>query len=180
MSAHLTFNAFLSSSDNFEKSTAITAPSIFIYSLPNVTVAPLASPAVIVAVAPFNLAIEAPVVTLPVEDTPLGPACEPSSNFIVLNSVVSEILVNSSCNCLISLLTASLSSSVSVPLAACTESSLILCKIECDSFNAPSAVWISEIPSWAFEEALLRPLICPLIFSEIERPAASSAALLIL
>ena len=105
---------------------------------------------------------------------------EPSSSFIVLNSVVSEILVSSSCNWEISFCTASRSSSVSVPLAACTDNSLILCKIEWDSFNAPSAVWIKEIPSCALSDALFKPRIWLLIFSEIESPAASSAARLIL
>ena len=48
------------------------------------------------------------------------------------------------------------------------------------SFTAPSAVCISEIPSCAFAEALFKPRIWLLIFSEIESPAASSAARLIL
>ena len=142
---------------------ALTAPVLYSPAVASTCVtAPLAS---------------ATVLTL---DVTLFPDWEPSSNFIVLNSVVSEILVNSLWSCSISFCTASLSSSVSVPFEACTESSLILCKIECDSFKAPSAVWISEIPSWALVEAWLRPLICPLIFSEIESPAASSAARLIL
>ncbi|OQC27763.1 MAG: hypothetical protein BWX67_02347 [Thermotogae bacterium ADurb.Bin062] len=64
--------------------------------------------------------------------------------------------------------------------AACTASSLILCRIEWVSFSAPSAVWIRDIPSCAFRDACSNPRICALIFSLIANPAASSAARLIL
>ena len=52
--------------------------------------------------------------------------------------------------------------------------------ISCTSFNAPSAVCTQEIPSCAFADACVSPLICLLIFSEMDKPAASSAARLIL
>src|SRR5690606_31863725 len=47
------------------------------------------------------------------------------------------------------------------------------------SFSAPSAVWIRLMPSWALRWACCRPRIWPRIFSEMARPAASSAARLI-
>jgi len=43
----------------------------------------------------------------------------------------------------------------------------------------PSAVWISEMPSWALRMPWLMPLIWAFSFSLMARPAASSAALLI-
>ena len=104
----------------------------------------------------------------------------PSKIFILLNCVVEPTLWISVFNCWTSSLRAVLSVVAFVPFAAWTASSLILWSIECTSFKAPSAVCTKEIPSWALSDALLRPLIWFLIFSEIERPAASSAARLIL
>src|SRR3954447_22339984 len=45
--------------------------------------------------------------------------------------------------------------------------------------RAPSAVWTSETPSWMLRWFCARPRIWPRIFSEMARPAASSAARLI-
>ena len=104
----------------------------------------------------------------------------PVNNFLVLYSVLLAILFISEVRLLISFWIAFLSLSLLVSLIDCTESSLILWRIELVSFNAPSAVWINVIPSPAFLEACSNPLICALIFSEIERPATSSPALLIL
>ena len=50
----------------------------------------------------------------------------------------------------------------------------------CTSDSAPSAVCSIEMPSCALRTAMFRPLICERIFSLMARPAASSAALLIL
>ncbi len=48
--------------------------------------------------------------------------------------------------------------------------------MECTSVRAPSAVWMTEMPSWALRWATLRPLTWDFSPSEIARPAASSAA----
>src|SRR5690554_3562545 len=48
------------------------------------------------------------------------------------------------------------------------------------SARAPSAVWMTLIPSWAFRIAWFIPRIWARIFSEIASPAASSPARLIL
>ena len=45
-----------------------------------------------------------------------------------------------------------------------------------DGAAGSDITWIKEMPSCALVEACSRPLICPRIFSEIERPAASSPA----
>src|SRR5690606_16908370 len=74
----------------------------------------------------------------------------------------------------------SMSLSLYVPFAFCTASSFSLTSMLLTSSSAPSAVCISEMPSCAFLAAWLRPLICALIFSEMDRPAASSAARFIL
>src|SRR5690554_6616140 len=48
------------------------------------------------------------------------------------------------------------------------------------SARAPSAVWMTLIPSWAFRIACFIPRIWARIFSEMASPAASSPARLIL
>ena len=68
------------------------------------------------------------------------------------------------------------SASVFVSFALCTDSSRTRCRMECDSFSAPSAVWMRLMAFWAFSLALLRPLTWPRSFSLMARPAASSAA----
>ena len=60
--------------------------------------------------------------------------------------------------------------------ANCTLSSRTRCRIACISFSAPSAVWTSEMPSWALRLACAVPRIWARMPSEIARPAASSAA----
>ena len=52
------------------------------------------------------------------------------------------------------------------------------CRIEWTSLSAPSAVWATLTPSWALRAATLRPPTCERRPSEMDRPAASSAALL--
>ena len=53
------------------------------------------------------------------------------------------------------------------------------CRMVCVSFSAPSAVWMRLMPSWALLVAWFRPRIWARSFSEMARPAASSAARLI-
>src|SRR6266851_5610163 len=65
---------------------------------------------------------------------------------------------------------------VSVPLDAWTASSRMRCRMECVSFSAPSAVWMSEIPSCELRCAWAKPLIWPRSFSLMLKPAASSPA----
>ena len=91
--SHFFFNAVLSASDNLDHSTLTSTPSTFITS--SLNAAPEASAAVVVNFADVVFDTTEPVVELLVDEAPSGPDCEPSSNFIVLNSVVSEILVSS-------------------------------------------------------------------------------------
>ena len=100
----------------------------------------------------------------------------PERSPIVLNCVWVAIRLISDVRALTSLAIALRSAETLVSFEAWTVSSLILWSTEWISLKAPSAVWISDWPSSAFVEACSRPLICPLIFSLIERPAASSAA----
>ena len=139
---------------------------------------------VVLLVAVIFLPVQFPVSTFAdaasvIFELELDPA-PPFNNFWVLNSVLLAILSTSSVNASISFWISFLSLDVFVSFDACTANSLILWRILVVSFNAPSAVWIIEIPSEAFLEAWVNPLICPLIFSDIARPAASSPALLIL
>src|SRR3954468_6048585 len=68
---------------------------------------------------------------------------------------------------------------LSVPFLNWTASSRTRCSIECTVWRAPSAVWTSETPSWMLRWFWARPRIWARIFSEMARPAASSAARLI-
>ena len=104
----------------------------------------------------------------------------PFNRYVSLNFVVSDTRSISVTNWSISSWIFWRSSWDIVPFPACTANSFILCNIEWTSVSAPSAVCTQEIPSCALEEAWSRPRICFLIFSEIESPAASSAARLIL
>ncbi len=74
----------------------------------------------------------------------------------------------------------SLSDALFVPFDAWTDSSRHRSIISCTSVRAPSAICIMEIPSSEFADACVSPRICLRIFSDMLRPAASSAALLIL
>jgi hypothetical protein len=65
-----------------------------------------------------------------------------------------------------------------VALADWIASSRIRWRMSLDCDRAPSAVWASEMPSLAFRAAWLRPLIWDVIRSAMDRPAASSLALL--
>ena len=68
------------------------------------------------------------------------------------------------------------SSLLSVPFLYCTASSRTRWSMEWTSSRFPSAVCTIETPSWMLRFAWARPLICERMRSEIERPAASSAA----
>jgi hypothetical protein len=63
-----------------------------------------------------------------------------------------------------------------VPVADSTASSRRRMRMPLISSRAPSAVWTSEMPSFAFRWACWRLRICARIRSEIASPAASSDA----
>ena len=64
-------------------------------------------------------------------------------------------------------------------LAFWTARSRMRWRMEVTSLRAPSAVWATEMPSWALRVATLRPPIWLRSDSLLTRPAASSAARLI-
>ena len=66
----------------------------------------------------------------------------------------------------------------SEPFLYCTASSRTRCRMLWTSSRLPSAVCTIETPSWMLRCAWARPRIWLRIFSEMPRPAASSAALL--
>ena len=105
---------------------------------------------------------------------------EPSNNLMLLWFVL--VAISSICN--FSWATSSWiderSTSVVVPVAACTDSSRIRAKMSLTPLKAPSAVCVIEIASLVFWIALAIPRICDVMRFEIARPAASSLALLIL
>src|SRR4051794_1169603 len=101
----------------------------------------------------------------------------PSSSFDLPNAVWSPIRFSSELSCVISDWAAVLAAvSVAPPLAVCTARSRMRCRIEVTSFRAPSAVCATLMPSWVLRTATFMPPICERRPSEIERPAASSAA----
>ena len=93
-----------------------------------------------------------------------------------LNSVLVVMSLISVASALTSDSMAALSSVLRVPESYWTRRSRTRCSIECTSLRAPSAVCTSEIASLALRCAWARPPIWPRIFSEMARPAASSAA----
>ncbi len=100
----------------------------------------------------------------------------PLSRYISLNFVVSDTRSISVRSCVTSSWIVWRSESALVPFDALVASSFMRCSISCTSVSAPSAVCTALMPSSAFREAWDRPRICLRIFSEMERPAASSAA----
>ncbi len=66
-----------------------------------------------------------------------------------LNFVCSAMFLTSPAIWKTSAAIASWSSELSVPLSNWTLRSRTRCSIECTSVSAPSAVWTSEMPSWA-------------------------------
>lgn len=103
---------------------------------------------------------------------------EPSNRLVPLKVVWLATRLISFFNWLTSLCTALRSSADNDPLAACTASSRIRCKLSVMAPNAPSAVCASEMPSLALRTAWFMPLTWVVIRSEIAKPAASSLALL--
>src|SRR3954464_7100612 len=93
-----------------------------------------------------------------------------------LKVIVLTMRLHSADSWTISAVMAALSPVESVPLLYWTASSRTRCRIECTSFSAPSADCTSDTPSSELRLAWLRPRIWARIFSEMARPAASSAA----
>ena len=50
------------------------------------------------------------------------------------------------------------------------------CRMEWTSVRAPSAVWMTRMPSWALRAAWAEPVTWDFRPSEMDRPAASSPA----
>ncbi|STY98514.1 Uncharacterised protein [Mobiluncus mulieris] len=109
----------------------------------------------------------------------LEPEAEPSNSLVPLKLVTLPIRSNSERSCFNSALILPRDFESFESLAPWTASTRIRCKMECTSFNAPSAVWITEMPSWALRTAWRLPPTWERKPSEIARPAASSAARLI-
>ncbi len=114
--------------------------------------------------------------------SPLAPTwkfivpAEPSSSFLPLKLVDVPMRPSSLCRLLTSVAMAARASPLFESLPACTARSRMRCRIAWVSVSAPSAVWTTEMPSWALREACLRPPTCERRPSEMARPAASSAA----
>ena len=100
---------------------------------------------------------------------------EPSA-LMPLKVIVLTMRLHSEESWTISAVIAALSPVESVPLLYWTASSRTRCRIECTSFSAPSADWTSDTPSSELRLAWATPRIWARIFSEMARPAASSAA----
>ncbi len=98
----------------------------------------------------------------------------------MLNSVVLAMRSISSISWLISSWILRRSSRVLESFAASRARSCIFSRIASASFRPPSAVCTREMASSAFFWATLKPRICTAILVAIARPAASSAARLIL
>ena len=169
----------------FIKSFTSASAAPIVYSLPPIVTFLPASRA---PAATLKVAVVAPSVSSPLRPASwpfmytslVAPSASPFKRYDSLNLVVSATRSISVVSWSISDWIASRSVCELVPLEAWTASSFILWSIEWTSVSAPSAVCTADTPSSALVEAWSRPLICFLIFSEIERPAASSAARLIL
>src|SRR5215212_10614813 len=98
------------------------------------------------------------------------------SRLMPLNCVVEPMRSISQASCRTSDWMADWLVALSVPFLNCTASSRTRWSIAWVVWRAPSAVWTSETPSWALRWAWPRPRIWARIFSEMARPAASSAA----
>src|SRR4051812_19822533 len=102
-----------------------------------------------------------------------------SSSEMPLNLVVVPMRLISLASWLTSDWTAVWSVELSVPFLYWTASSRTRWSMLWTVLRAPSAVWTSETPSPMLRWFWARPRIWPRIFSEMARPAASSAARLI-
>ena len=96
--------------------------------------------------------------------------------FLPLKAVPPSTRWISSCSCLNSFCSESLSSSLLVALRDCTASSRMRCSESPTRASAPSAVCASEMPSLALRIATFMPRTCAFMRSAIARPAASSFA----
>ncbi|CAB4603678.1 unannotated protein [freshwater metagenome] len=93
------------------------------------------------------------------------------------NLVVPEIRVISALSAVISWAAAARAAGSLAPeLAAWTDRSRMRLSMVWTSLSAPSAVWRTEMPSWALRLAWRRPLVWARRFWLMTRPAASSAA----
>ncbi len=101
----------------------------------------------------------------------------PLSTWISLNFVRSLIASISVMIWSISSWIFCLSAALFVPFDAWTDNSMHRSIISCTSVRAPSAICIMEMPSSEFADACVSPRICLRIFSDMLKPAASSAAL---
>ncbi|MEZ5223222.1 MAG: hypothetical protein R2713_09995 [Ilumatobacteraceae bacterium] len=110
----------------------------------NVSVAPTATE--LLASKPVRLAVWRPY--------------EPSSSVVAPNFVVLEIRVISVLSAVISAWAAERAAESLAPvLADCTARSRMRFSMVWTSFSAPSAVWTTEMPSWALRVAWRRPLV---------------------
>src|SRR5262245_9407336 len=101
-----------------------------------------------------------------------------ASSVMPLNDAALPMRSISDASWLTSLWIAALPVSDSEPFLYWTASSRTRCRMLWTSSRLPSAVCTIDTPSWMLRCAWARPLIWPRIFSEMPRPAASSAALL--
>ena len=102
----------------------------------------------------------------------------PSSSLMPLKAEVVARRSFSTTRAAASLLSETRSDELLVPLAACTASSRMRCRLLEICAKSPSAVCAREMPSLALRAAWLEPRICEVKRSEMAKPAASSLALL--
>src|SRR5215831_14652317 len=100
----------------------------------------------------------------------------PSSRLRPLNCVCVATRSISVASWATSCCSAARSDALFVAFADCTASSRMRCRFAVTEPSAPSATCASEMPSLALRAAWLVPLICAVMRSEIESPAASSFA----
>ncbi|MNT19809.1 hypothetical protein D3C72_1550870 [compost metagenome] len=123
-------------------------------------------------VVPVLVAVPAVVVKVPVVKAPAWPV----KSRVPLKVVLVTMLPISACRATNSACRAARSALVLVPLAACTASVFMRCRMSWISLSAPSATFTSEMPSWMLRAACWPPRTCASRFSEIDSPAASSEA----
>src|SRR3954463_16093062 len=152
-----------------------------------VTASTAASMAARLAVAMFEYALptgvarfenEMAIVSLSLAPTWKVTDVEPLSRLTPLNTAALPMRVISADSWSTSDWMAPLPAAESEPLRYCTASSRTRCRMLWTSSRLPSAVCTMDTPSWMLRCAWARPQIWLRIFSEMPRPAASSAALL--
>ena len=100
----------------------------------------------------------------------------PSSRLTPLNLAPSATREISATSCVASAFRLARSAFEIEPLADCTASSRMRCRLSPILLIAPSAVWNIEMPSFALRIATLEPRTCAFMRSAMARPAASSLA----